>query len=186
MRTAVSWLVVKSHGFIGVTSRRDNMKVRAAVLPCMRGECAAALNARLTLRSAITVDAARKVDAVSMRQSVFIVDDDPSIRTSLSRLLREHGFAATLFESANALCDQGNFDEAICIVLDINLDGASGIDLRRKLADKGVDVPVIYITGSDTAANRAAAIASGCIAYLAKPFSAQSLIESVTRATAVA
>jgi FixJ family two-component response regulator len=162
------------------------MKVGGAVLPCMRGECAAAPNARLTLRSAITVDAARKVDAVSMRQSVFIVDDDPSIRTSLSRLLREHGFAATLFESANALRDHGNFDEAICIVLDIDLDGASGIDLRRKLAEAGVDVPVIYITGSDSAANRAAAIGSGCIAYLAKPFSAQSLIESVTRATAVA
>jgi FixJ family two-component response regulator len=131
-------------------------------------------------------DAARKVDAVSMRQSVFIVDDDPSIRTSLSRLLREHGFAATLFDSANALSDHGNFDEAICIVLDINLDGASGIDLRRRMAEKGVEVPVIYITGSDSAANRAAAIASGCIAYLAKPFSAQSLIESVMRASAVA
>lgn len=120
-----------------------------------------------------------------MRQSVFIVDDDPSIRTSMFRLLREHGFVATLFESASALCAHGNFDKAICIVLDINLDGQSGIDLRRRLADKGVTVPVIYITGNDSTANRAAAIASGCVAYLAKPFSAQSLIESVTRAATV-
>lgn len=162
------------------------MKAGSEMLPYMRGGCAAAPGARLRLRSAITLDAAREVDAVPMRQSVFIVDDDPSIRTSLSRLLREHGFAATLFESANALSDHGHFDEAICIVLDINLDGVSGIDLRRKLAETGVEVPVIYITGTDSAANRAAAIASGCVAYLAKPFSAQSLIESVTRASAAA
>lgn len=118
------------------------------------------------------------------RRSVFIVDDDASVRTSLYRLLREHGFVASLFESARALCDHGNFDNAICIVLDINLDGKSGIDLRRRLAEKGVTAPVIYITGNDSAANRAAAIASGCVAYLTKPFSAQSLIESVMRAAA--
>ena len=118
------------------------------------------------------------------RQSVFIVDDDPSVRTSMFRLLRAHGFVATLFESASALLDHGGFERAICIVLDINLDGKSGIDLRRELAEKGVTAPVIYITGNDSTANRAAAIASGCIAYLTKPFSAQSLIESVTRAAA--
>lgn len=100
------------------------------------------------------------------------------------RLLREHGFVATLFESASALLDYGSFDKAICIVLDINLDSQSGIELRRKLTEQGVTAPVIYITGNDSAANRAAAIASGCVAYLTKPFSAQSLIESVTRACA--
>lgn len=119
-----------------------------------------------------------------MSQSVFIVDDDPSIRASMFRLLREHGFVATLFESAGALLDHGGFDKAICIVLDINIDGKSGIDLRRRLSEKGVTAPVIYITGNDSTANRAAALASGCAAYLTKPFSAQSLIESVTRAAA--
>ena len=128
----------------------------------------------------------RKAVPLSARESVFIVDDDLSMRTSMCRLLRAHGFIATLFDSASALLDQGKFDEAICIVLDINLDGRSGIDLRRRLAQQGVAAPVIYITGNDSAANRAAAIASGCVAYLTKPFSAQSLIESVTRATAVA
>jgi FixJ family two-component response regulator len=121
---------------------------------------------------------------VLTRQSVFIVDDDPSVRTSMFRLLRAHGFVATLFDSASALLDHGGFERAICIVLDINIDGKSGIDLRRRLSEKGVTAPVIYITGNDSTANRAAAIASGCIAYLTKPFSAQSLIESVTRAAA--
>jgi len=100
------------------------------------------------------------------------------------RLLRAHGFIATLFDSASALLDQGKFDEAICIVLDINLDGRSGIDLRQQLTEQGVDARVIYITGNDSAANQAAAIASGCVAYLTKPFSAQSLIDSIVRATA--
>ncbi|MDA9524070.1 response regulator receiver protein [Bradyrhizobium sp. CCBAU 11434] len=118
------------------------------------------------------------------RDTVFVVDDDPSMRTSLNRLLRAHGFVAALFDSANALLDQGKFDEAICIVLDINLGGKSGIDLRLRLAGQGVVAPVIYITGNDSAANRAAAMASGCVAYLTKPFSAQSLIASVERASA--
>lgn len=100
----------------------------------------------------------------------------------MNRLLRGHGFDATLFDSAGALLDYGKFDDAICIVLDINLGGKSGIEVRRRLAEQGVTAPVIYITGNDTIANRAAAIASGCIAYLIKPFTAKSLIESVERA----
>ncbi|MBR0779924.1 response regulator [Bradyrhizobium iriomotense] len=119
-----------------------------------------------------------------MREAVFIVDDDPSMRVSMNRLLRAHGFAVTLFESAEDLLDHGDFDKAICIVLDINLDGKSGLDLRRKLAEEGVTAPVIYITGNDSPVNRNAAVASGCVAYLTKPFTAQSLIESVTRAAA--
>ncbi|MBR0690036.1 response regulator [Bradyrhizobium manausense] len=117
-------------------------------------------------------------------RSVFIVDDDPSIRMSMFRVLREHGFVATLFESASALLDHGGFEKAICIVLDINIGRKSGIDLRQRLSEKGVTAPVIYITGNDSAASRAAATASGCVAYLTKPFSADALIESVTRATA--
>lgn len=118
------------------------------------------------------------------RPSVFVVDDDPSIRTSLSRLLRAHGYVATLFESAGAVLDCGSFERATCIVLDINLDGKSGIDLYRSLMEKGVTTPVIYITGNDSPASRTAAVASGCVAYLTKPFSAEALIESVMRAAA--
>jgi len=101
----------------------------------------------------------------------------------MSRLLREHGFGSTSFDSAAALLGHGHFEEAICIVLDIDLDGNSGIDLRRKLAEKGVTAPVIYITGNDSPANRAAAIESGCIAYLIKPFTAQTLIDTVARSS---
>ena len=119
------------------------------------------------------------------RKSVFVVDDDSSVRISMKRLLREHGFGALLFNSASALLSHGDFGGASCIVLDIDLDHESGIDLRRRLAAEGVTVPVIYITGNDSQATRSAAIESGCIAYLTKPFSAMSLIESVERACAL-
>ena len=123
---------------------------------------------------------------MSTRKSVFVVDDDPSMRTSMERLLREHGFHATLFESGDALLGHGDFGKAFCIVLDINLNGESGIDLRQRLADEEVGLPVIYITGNDSEANRAAAIASGCVAYLTKPFAARSLIEPIEKLRAAA
>jgi FixJ family two-component response regulator len=102
----------------------------------------------------------------------------------MSRLLREHGFNARLFDSASALLSHADLNRAVCIVLDINLDGQSGIELRRQLANMGVTVPVIYITGNDSQASRSAAIESGCVAYLTKPFAAKALIESVERAGA--
>jgi FixJ family two-component response regulator len=118
------------------------------------------------------------------RKSIFVVDDDSSIRRGMKRLLREHGLDATLFESASALLGHGNFDEALCIVMDINLKNESGIALRLRIAEQGVTVPVIYITGNDSQANRSAAIDSGCVAYLTKPFAAETLINSIERASA--
>jgi FixJ family two-component response regulator len=114
----------------------------------------------------------------------LVVDDDPSMRTSMKRLLREHGFNATVFESATALLGHGDLGWTACIVLDINLDGQSGIDLRRQLVNMGITVPVIYITGNDSQASRSAAMESGCVAYLTKPFAAEALIESIDRACA--
>jgi len=102
----------------------------------------------------------------------------------MKRLLREHGFSAKLFESGNALLDHGDFSNASCLVLDINLNDCSGIAVGQQLAAQGVKVAVVYITGNDSSLNRSAAIRSGCIAYLTKPFSAESFIESIERACA--
>jgi FixJ family two-component response regulator len=115
-------------------------------------------------------------------RSIFVVDDDPSMRRSLERLLREHGFDVELFDSASALLSRGECREAFCIILDINLNDSSGIDLRRRLTQMGVRVPVIFVTGNDNPRNHSAAIESGCIAYLTKPFPARSIIEPVQRA----
>jgi FixJ family two-component response regulator len=118
------------------------------------------------------------------RKKVYVVDDDPSILRGLRRLLREHGFEAVLFDTAEGLQDHGRFDEACCIVLDINLSEGSGIDLSYRLAASGVSLPIIYITGNDSHATRAAALESGCLAYLPKPFTAKSLIDPIERISA--
>ena len=118
------------------------------------------------------------------RKTVFVVDDDPSMLRGVKRLLREHGFEAVLFDSAEALRNHESFDEAFCIILDINLNDGSGIDLRRQLAAASISLPVIYITGNDNHVTRRAALQSGCIAYLTKPFSAKSLIEPIKLASA--
>lgn len=100
----------------------------------------------------------------------------------IGRLLKQHGYDTVSFETAKALKDHGDLDQAFCIVLDINLSDGSGIDLRHQLAEEGIALPVIYITGDNSHATRKAALSSGCLAYLTKPFSAQSLIEPIKRA----
>jgi FixJ family two-component response regulator len=102
----------------------------------------------------------------------------------VKRLLSAHGFNSLLFESAEALHEHDDFDQALCVVLDINLKDGSGIELNRRLKSAGVSLPVIFITGNDSPATRMAAMASGCLAYLTKPFVASSLIEPIERVAA--
>ena len=104
----------------------------------------------------------------------------------VKRLLREHGYDSILFASAKAFWNQSEFDKALCVLLDINLNDGSGIELRHRLKADGISVPVIYMTGNDDPAVRRAALQSGCLAYLTKPFSAKSLIEPLKRASAEA
>ena len=117
------------------------------------------------------------------RKNVYVVDDDRSMQRSVSRLLHAHGFQSVPFYSAEALQNNGSFGQAFCIILDINLKDQSGIKLRHRLAHAGVTLPVIYITGNHSEATRVAAIESGCLAYLTKPFTATSLIEAVENAS---
>ena len=123
---------------------------------------------------------------LSKRKLVIVVDDDPGILRGLRRLLHQYGYESALFSSADALQKDGNFDQAVCVVLDINLSDESGIEVRYRLKAAGVSLPVIYITGRDNPATRMAAMESGCIAYLTKPFAAQSLIEPIERASLTA
>jgi FixJ family two-component response regulator len=117
-------------------------------------------------------------------KAVFVVDDDPGTLRGVKRLLRQHGYDSVLFESAEAFQNHNHIDQALCVILDINLNDESGIEVRHRLKAAGISVPVIYITGNDNHAARKAAVESGCIAYLTKPFSAKSLIEPLERASA--
>ena len=92
------------------------------------------------------------------REFVFVVDDDPSMLTGMKRLLKEHGFSVRPFASGAALLSHGDLRRAFCVILDINLDGQSGIELRRDIANRDGGLPVIFITGNDSDANRSAAI----------------------------
>ena len=102
----------------------------------------------------------------------------------VNRLLRQFGYDSVLFPSVEAFENHNDFERAICVLLDIDLDDRSGIELRDRLKAAGNTVPVIYMTGNDTPAIRTSALQSGCLAYLTKPFSAKSLIELVKRASA--
>jgi FixJ family two-component response regulator len=118
------------------------------------------------------------------RNVVFVVDDDAAMLRSVARLLRQFGYASLLFSSAEAFANHSDFEEAVCVLLDINLGDVSGIELRLRLKAAGSSVPVIYMTGNDSPAVRTAALQSGCLAYLTKPFSAKSLREPLERASA--
>ena len=119
-----------------------------------------------------------------MPNLVFIVDDDAGTRKAVQRLLRLYGYDSVLFSCAKAFEYHSDFEEALCIILDIELGDGSGIDLRHGLKAAGISVPVIYVTGNDNPAVRRAAVQSECLAYLTKPVSARSLIEQIERASA--
>jgi len=121
---------------------------------------------------------------VSKQKLVLVVDDDLGILRGVGRLLREHGYDSMLFPSAKAFQSHDDFEQATCVVLDIHLGDDSGIEVRRRLSAAGISLPVIYMTGRDNDATRRAAMASGCIAYLTKPFAARSLIEPIEGAFA--
>jgi FixJ family two-component response regulator len=132
----------------------------------------------------VSADQARDIALLPNRNVVFVVDDDPGTLRGVKRLLREYGYESVLFPSAEALQNHDDFEEAFCVILDINLNDESGIDLRHRLKAAGISLPVIYIAANDNPAVRMAALESGCLAYLTKPFSAKSLIEPIEKASA--
>ncbi len=118
------------------------------------------------------------------KERVLVVDDDPAMLRGVARVLRQHGYEPVLFASAEAFKTHNDFEEAACIILDINLNDGSGIELGRGSTAAAIYVPVIYITANENPAVRAAALQSGCLAYLTKPFSANSLVEPLKAASA--
>ena len=118
------------------------------------------------------------------RNLVLVVDDDPAMLKCVQRLLQQHAYEPILFSSAQAFKSHTDIENAVCIILDIDLNDGSGIELRHRLKVDGVTVPIIYITGNEDPAVREAALNSGCVAFLTKPFSTQELIKPLKRASA--
>ena len=116
------------------------------------------------------------------RNIVLVVDDDPGILEGLQRLLSLHAYESILFSSAAAFKNHTDFEKAVCVILDINLNDGSGIELGHHLQAAGISVPIIYMTGNEDSAVRKAALDTGCIAFLTKPFLVQELIELLKKA----
>src|SRR5262252_8491786 len=105
------------------------------------------------------------------RSLVSIVDDDESVRESLPDLLRQFGFAARAFGSAEAFLASEFVDQTRCLLLDIAMPGMSGPDLQRELAKRQQLIPIIFITASRDGAIRSRLLAEGAVECLFKPFS---------------
>jgi FixJ family two-component response regulator len=115
---------------------------------------------------------------------VAVVEDDPSMRRSVARLLTARGFATEAFASAEEFLQRHAGVDVGCLVLDIHLRGMTGIELRSRLEAAGRSVPIIFITAIDDSALERETRRAGCIEYLCKPFAAECLIGAVGKALA--
>ena len=120
-----------------------------------------------------------------MRSLVSVVDDDQSVRESLPDLLREFGFIAQAFSSAEEFLASDSISFTKCLVLDVAMPGMSGPDLQRELSRRGQRIPIIFITGQPDQDFRRQLLAEGAIECLSKPFSAAALREALNTALGV-
>jgi FixJ family two-component response regulator len=114
--------------------------------------------------------------------TVFLIDDDANVRASIQGLLKSVGLRSEPFETAEEFLRSGEPDGVSCLVLDVSLPGVSGLELQRKLADAGVRIPIIFITGHGDIPMTVKAIKSGAMEFLTKPFDDQDLLNAIQQA----
>jgi len=115
----------------------------------------------------------------SERPLLSVVDDDESVRESLPDLLREFGFAARAFSSAEEFLSSGCVDETSCLILDIAMPGMTGPELHQELKRRGQEIPIIFITGQRDETIRARMLKQGAAGFLLKPFSDAALLAAI-------
>ncbi|RFU49183.1 response regulator transcription factor [Paraburkholderia sp. DHOC27] len=113
------------------------------------------------------------------RLLVSVVDDDESVRESLPDLVRELGFEARAFESAEAFLASGCGEQTSCLILDVMMPGMSGLDLASELRARGMHIPIIFITANHNGLARTQLQDSGAVTCLYKPFSDVDLSEAL-------
>ena len=116
--------------------------------------------------------------------TIFIVDDDTSVRTAVKRLIRSLGFVVETFDSAQAFLKHEPHDGPACLLLDIRMPGTSGIELQEQLAEAGVQIPIIFITGHGNIPLSVKAMKAGAVDFIEKPFEDQKLIDAIHAAIA--
>ena len=112
-------------------------------------------------------------------QVVFVVDDDASMRDAISRLLNAVGLTVQTFASARAVLNRRLPDVPGCVVLDVRLPGLSGLDLQREMVERGIHIPVVFITGHGDIPMSVQAMKAGAVEFLTKPFRDQDLLDAV-------
>src|SRR5438128_8902382 len=111
--------------------------------------------------------------------TVFVVDDDPSVRRAIKRLVGSVGLEVELFESAQEFLRSKRADAPSCLVLDIRLPGISGLDFQRELAQANIHIPIIFITAHGDIPMTVRAMKAGAVEFLTKPFRDQDLLDAI-------
>jgi FixJ family two-component response regulator len=114
--------------------------------------------------------------------TVFVVDDDPSVRRSTERLVRSIGFNVQTFATAKEFTERARVESPSCLVLDVQLPGPSGLDLQRELVRAGVRIPIIFITGRGSIPMSVRAMKEGAVEFLTKPTRSRDLLAAIRAA----
>jgi FixJ family two-component response regulator len=113
---------------------------------------------------------------------VFVIDDDPLVRDSVADLLGSAGFATQAFGSATEFIQAERPDISACLILDVELPDLSGLDLQTELAESGMDVPIIFLTGHGDIPKSVRAMKAGAVEFLTKPFQTREPLDAVRQA----
>src|ERR1700720_2002571 len=114
--------------------------------------------------------------------TVFVVDDDDLVRASVQGMLKSVGLRSETFGTAQEFLRSKRPDGPSCLVLDVRLPGVSGLDFQRELADAGIRIPIIFITGHGDIPMTVKAMKSGAVEFLTKPFRDQDLLDAIHEA----
>jgi FixJ family two-component response regulator len=114
--------------------------------------------------------------------TVFVVDDDPSVRTSIQGLLKSASLRSESFGTAEEFLRRRRPEGPSCLVLDVSLPGVNGLDFQRQLADAGIQIPIIFVTGHGDIPMTVKAMKSGAVEFLTKPFDDQALLNAIQQA----
>jgi FixJ family two-component response regulator len=114
--------------------------------------------------------------------TVFIIDDDDLVRAAIQGMLKSVGLKAETFGTPQEFLSRQPPDGPSCLVLDVRLPGVNGLDFQRQLADSGVRIPIIFITGHGDIPMSVKAIKSGAVEFLTKPFQDEDLLSAIHQA----
>lgn len=114
--------------------------------------------------------------------TVFVIDDDPLVRSAIQGMLKSVGLHSEAFETPQQFLSSDRSDGPSCLILDVRLRGANGLEFQHELADAGIRIPIIFITGYGDIPMSVKAMKSGAIEFLTKPFRDQDLLDAIKQA----